>query len=141
MATDLYAGPVNHAVFVVPRESDLSRVAQALVRSGVGGAFEVLDLEVVALAADGAAVRLSAEQDPRLSEFDTAFTELLDDEDLAALGAELAVGEYAIVVVYEDRGLAGVAREVQQNGGRELWSGGVALEDLEKAIANSEDER
>lgn len=141
MATDIYAGPVNHVAFVLPRHADVASVAQTLATSVASGAVEVLDLEVVALGADGAGVRVSATDDPRLAEFDTALTHLLDAEDLAALGAELTADDYAVVVVYEDRGLAAVSGRIHQLGGRELWSGGVALDDLEAALADQEEER
>lgn len=115
MATDLYAGPVNHVAFVLPRDADIASVAQALAASVASEAVEVLDLEVVALDADGVAARVCAADDPRLGEFDTALTELLDAEDIAALGAELTAGDYGVVVVYEDRGLAPVAARVHQD--------------------------
>ncbi|MBK8462148.1 MAG: hypothetical protein IPL36_03635 [Nigerium sp.] len=140
MATDLYAGPVNHVAFVLPRDADIASVAQALAASVASEAVEVLDLEVVALDADGVAARVCAADDPRLGEFDTALTELLDAEDIAALGAELTAGDYGVVVVYEDRGLAPVAARVHQIGGRELWSGGVALDDLAAALADEQEE-
>ncbi len=141
MATDLYAGPVNHVAFVLPRDADVASVAQTLAAGVAAGAVEVLDLEVVALGVDGVPARVTAADDPRLGEFETALTELLDADDLAALGAELTDDDYAVVVVYEDRGLAQVAARVHQVGGRELWSGGVALDDLEAALVGQEEER
>lgn len=141
MATDLFAGPVNHVAFVLPRDADLGSVAQSLAANIASGAVEVLDLEFVALGADGVAAPVTATDDPRLADFDTARTDLLDAEDIAALGAEITAGDYAVVVVYEDRVLAPVAARVHDLGGRELWSGGVTLDDLEAALVGKEEDR
>ena len=75
-----------------------------------------------------------------LSEFDGAQSDLLDAEDLAALGAELSDSELAIVIIYEDRGLAGFAAQVQAQGGRELWTGGVDISELDTLVTESEQE-
>lgn len=135
MATEIFAGPVSHAVFVVPRDADITQVVDAIAAAELSGTVEVLDLEVVALGPEGAA-RVTALDDPRLAEFETALTGLLDAEDFASLTPELTRDDYAVIVVYEDRGLAAVAAEVHMLGGRELWTGGIALEDLEAAIAD-----
>ena len=59
---------------------------------------------------------------------------------LEALGAELSDSELAIVIIYEDRGLAGFATQVQAQGGRELWTGGVDISELDTLVTESEQE-
>ena len=103
------------------------------------GAIELLDLEI--LGNDGGVVSrlpisaLQADEGFDLAVLDGAESDILDADDLAAIGDALAPGHLAIAVVYEDRSLAGVATAWGVAGGTQLWSGGVDVEALEQSLA------
>lgn len=140
MATDTFAGPINHVAFVLPAGTNLASTAQELLRAVDGGALEILDLEVLVRGSDGRVVRAEVRDHPGLEAFEGATTNLLDDEDLGLIAAEVAEGEVVLVVVYEERTLAATAAQVFAAGGRELWSGGVSIADLEEALSAQPEE-
>ncbi|WEK62224.1 MAG: hypothetical protein P0Y60_05570 [Candidatus Microbacterium colombiense] len=128
MASWTYVGPLSFAVFAVPAEIDLTVVIKELEVLQRAHTVEVLDIELIARTDDGG-VRREVFDDVSAA---AAETDLLDDDDLAEIGRELAVGERALVVVYEDRSLAGVAGLVGGLGGRNVWSGGIDAADLDE---------
>lgn len=143
MATSTYSGPVDYAVFAVPSDAQLSEALRELLARIDSGAIELLDLEIIERGEDGTAARrpitdLEAGGDFDLSLFVGAESELLDDEDLALLVAELDGDSRALVIVYEDRSLAEVAARVAAAGGQLLWSGGVDLTELDQHISSTE---
>ncbi len=142
MATLTYSGPVDYAVFAVPRNAQLGAALRTLLARIELGAIELLDLEVIERDADGSPVRrpvaaLEAGGDFDVSVFDGAESAVLDDEDLALIAAELGADDRAIVVVYEDRSLAEVAAQVTSAGGQLLWAGGIDVADLAKVVEPS----
>lgn len=143
MATETYSGPVDYAVFVVPRDADITSALRVLLDRVDSGAIEILDLEVIGADPSGEAVRqlfgvLDHGEDFDFDVYEGVESGILDDDDLAAIAAELTGDELAIAVVYEDRGLAVVAEHVATSGGRLLWSGGVGVADLEQALQATE---
>lgn len=125
MSDEHYTGPIGFAVFAVPAGAELGGVAAELERLAVTHAAEILDVELIA--ADRGRHR---EQLP--DGLASAETDLLHDDDLADIAAELGEGEQALVVVYEDRTLAGVAAGVAALGGRELLTGGIDAAEIER---------
>lgn len=139
MATLTYSGPVDYAVFAVPKTAQLAATLRTLLARIDLGAIELLDLEIVERDADGSAVRrpitaLEAGDDFDVNIFDGAESAVLDDEDLALIAAELGDDDRAVVVVYEDRSLAEVAAQVTTAGGQLLWAGGIDVADLAKIV-------
>jgi hypothetical protein len=137
MATISYNGPVDYAVFSVPKGTQLTDALRALILRVDSGAIELLGLEVIERDAFGAPVRqpitvLSSSEDLDLSVFHGTELAILDDEDSALIAAELNNDSRALVIVYEDRSLAAVAERVGTAGGQLLWSGGVEVEDLDE---------
>ena len=144
MANDTYAGPIDYALFVLPGEADAGPALQTLFQTVESGAIELLDLEVLGANNGGPAIRESLttvhhDLNVDLSIFDGVETDILDEEDLELIGADLKAGEYALVVVYEDRSLAKVAELIALQGGAALASGGVNIEALE-AVLDLEEE-
>lgn len=136
MTDSTYAGPLSFAVFAVPSGgsiADALRELQALQRRG---AIAVLDVELLTRGADGSAER-GAFEDLSIAATET---DLLDDEDLASVAAELADGERALVVLYEDRSLASVAGLLAAAGGREIWIGGIDPNDLDEEDGDAVEE-
>lgn len=103
-AHDDRLGPVDYLVVRLPKTPTTAGFT-ALLGAIDAGQIRLLDLEIlrredagtllVETAAWGAQVGVD------LSEFDGATSQLLDDEDREILAAQLAVGESALVIVYE----------------------------------------
>ncbi|MEO8907985.1 MAG: hypothetical protein ABI310_07910 [Microbacteriaceae bacterium] len=75
-----------------------------------------------------------------MSVFDGAESDILQPEDIAEIAETLNSGGVAIAVVYEDRSLAAAAHAWRSAGGELLWSGGIAIDDLEHALAEPTNE-
>lgn len=143
MANDAFSGPIDYAVIIAPRTAQaLVAIGNALIERETAGAIEVLDAELVSVV-DATPTRLTladlgidGETAGALAQLADAETDLLDDEDLAQIAAELSGDEVAVCVVYEDRSLAPVAALAETHGGRFLWAGGVTVSDLEAAIGS-----
>ena len=130
MATSNYVGPLNFVVFVVPAGAELTSVIDELQNVQAARGIEVLDLELLVRDDTGTVRR----ERFGIAAADGVETDLLDDEDLAEIGGELAQDERALVVVYEDRSLAGIADGVVDLGGREVWAGGIDAADLDEGV-------
>lgn len=125
MSDEQYTGPIGFAVFAVPAGAELSAVADELSRLATTHEAEILDVELIA---GGAELQRAALP----GGLDSTETDLLHDDDLADIATELGEGEQALVVVYEDRTLAGLASRVSALGGRELLTGGIDVAELEE---------
>lgn len=140
-----FAGPISYLVFVLPHDADCSPVLEVLLERADSGAIELLDLEVLARGTGGEVERqpldlVRHDGDFDLSAFEGSESDLLDQDDLRSVGAELAADEFALVIVYADRSLSAVAARVSEAGGRELWAGGVDLGDLDPSLTAIEGE-
>jgi hypothetical protein len=125
MSDEQYTGPIGFAVFAVPADAELETVAAELARLAAAHEAEILDVELIVR--DDEIRRL-----PLPSGLASAETDLLHDDDLADIAGELDAGEWALVVVYEDRTLAGLASRVSSLGGRELLTGGIDAASIEE---------
>ena len=131
MASEEFAGPIDYIVFALDEGADLSTGLAAVLERVDQGIIEILDIELIGRNAEGTAVRLPLES----TDFDGAETDILDDEDLAGIADALGDGQVALAIVYEDRSLAAAAAAFRARGGVELFSGGIAVEDLDHADA------
>lgn len=145
MATDTYCGPIDYVVFELPPGARPAQGLRLLLDQVDRGAIVLLDLEVVGRSPEGTPQlltldALSDEGDELAAAFDGASSGVLDSDDLAAVAESLAPGAIGIAIVYEDRSLAGVARAWQEQGGAELWSGGIDIAALAHRLETSEEE-
>ncbi|MGM7697851.1 hypothetical protein [Microbacterium sp. A84] len=134
MTTSVYIGPLSFTVLAVPAGADLTDAVGDLQRLHGSSTMEILDVEVIERGPDGTVSRASLADDGAAAEFgelSAVETELLDSEDIAQIGVELEQGERALVIVYEDRNLATVGDRIIALGGREVWSGGIDVSDLD----------
>ncbi|MBN9187258.1 DUF6325 family protein [Microbacterium sp.] len=140
MADEAFAGPVDYLVFAFPEGAAISTGLHAVLERVDAGVLEILDLELIGRDAEGAPVRLSlADLDDidasDLAVFDGVTSGILDADDRAAIADGLEDGQFAVALVYEDRSLASAAAAWTSAGGSELFSGGVAIDDLEDALS------
>lgn len=139
MATDQFSGPVDYLVFAFDEGADLGEGLRALLERDEQGMVEILDIELIDRDGGGAPVKrpfsdLSGTTGLDLSVFDGAESGILDSDDLEAIASELRDGQFALAVVYEDRSLAAAAEAWAGVGAAEMFSGGVDIADLERAL-------
>lgn len=137
MATDAFAGPIDFLVFTFPAGAAVGAGLSAVLDRVDAGTIELLDLEIVGLNADREPVRLAladVQGDTDLSAFAGAESGILDADDLGRIAEALQPGDFAIALVYEDRSLASAAAAWSAVGGAELFSGGVDIAELERAL-------
>lgn len=139
MATDQYAGPVDFLVFAFPDGTSIAAGLSAVLDRVDAGIIEILDLECVTSNDDGLPVRLRLAEmngvpQTQVSQLDGIESDILDNDDLARIAAELEPRHFAIAIVYEDRSLAAAAAAWTAVDGYELFSGGVDIDDLAKTI-------
>ena len=139
MATEQFSGPVNYLAFAFDNNADLGAGLAATLDRVHEGVIEILDIEVIARGSDDLPEKrkltdLSGVTGIDLAVFDGVESGILDAEDHADITSELHHGQLALVVVYEDRSLAAAAREWASVGGIELFSGGIDIADLERAL-------
>lgn len=143
MSTTQFTGPVDYLVFTFPEGADLGEGLAAVLDRVHAGSVEILDLELVSRTDTGAPVRGSIadlQESTRvdLSIFQGVESEILDEHDLTHIAEALEPGEFALAIVYEDRSLAAAADAWFAAGGKELFTGGVAIADLEDALGDGE---
>lgn len=136
-----HLGPVEIIALTLPERSDATGWT-ALLAAIEAHTVRLLDLEFVRRNAADEAEFLSIEDlsNPPaiLAEFDGAESGLIADEDAAALLAELADGEIAVLLVVEHLGLLPALRSFEASGARLLLDGTVDLDDLDEALADNE---
>lgn len=104
--------------------------------------IRILDVEFVIKDADG--VRTADLTDlARSPEVDAglwhaASSGLLDDDDVAAIGAAMAEGGVAVAVVFENSWVFGLVEKWSDSGARLLFDGAVPVADLLDALDASE---
>ena len=102
--------------------------------------IRVLDLEFIVRSPGGGSRTVPLESlslDPtvNVAEWQAAASHLLDQADLDAIGAELAPGSVAGVVVYENLWVTPLIAALDRSGARIIGQGRVAEDDLMTALA------
>ncbi len=107
------------------------------------GVLRILDLEFIAKESDGSVsaipvpeLAVSGEVD--LTVWDGASSGLLDDADIAEVGAALQPAGIAVAVVFENRWVLGLIDAWRRDGARLIADGGLAAEDVVAALDATE---
>ncbi|HLM06849.1 MAG TPA: DUF6325 family protein [Blastococcus sp.] len=125
-------GPVEWLAIAFPGPGLDPRIAPALATLVRSGTARLMDAVMVHRDVDGR-VRI-AEVEDGLEEVDGEVLELLSDEDLVGLAADLEPGTTALVLVWENLWAAGFASDVRRAGGILLAHDRVPHENLERAL-------
>lgn len=136
MTTPPGIGPVEWIAIAFPGPVLDPRIAPALATLVRSGTARLMDAVVVHRDADGG-VRIDEVADDgedAFEEVDGDVLELLSDEDLVGLAADLAPDPTALVLVWENLWAAGFAADVRAAGGTPLAHDRVAHEDVERAL-------
>jgi hypothetical protein len=128
-------GPVDYLAVEFPR-GRMTGAGFRLLREAVRrDAILVMDLEFVRKDAEGSISRVALEDVPQddpaeVSDWVGAYSGLLDDSDLAALGAAISPGSLAGILVYENAWAAPMMQEIIDSGARLLGTGRIDSDDL-----------
>lgn len=128
-------GPVDYLAVEFPRGRMTGSGFRLLREATRRGAILVMDLQFVRKDSDGTLTRVALEDVPQddpaeVSDWAGAYSGLLDEEDLEALGASIAPGSLAGILVYENVWAAPMMQEIIDSGSRLLGSGRVDSDDL-----------
>lgn len=139
MTSKVFSGPVDYLVFSFDEGADIGPGLQALLARVEEGLTEVLDIEFFRRDAAGRPSKMCFSELLGVTGFDLdlldgADSGILDAEDRETIVSRFEDGQFALAIVYEDRSLSTAAAAWIQSGGSEVFSGGVAIADLERAL-------
>lgn len=139
-----HLGPVEIIAIELPA-SGSTEPWEALLAAVNAHAVRVLDLEFIHRTAEDEAEVLDAADLPEtlgvdIPAFEGASSGLLDDDDIVDLLAEIDVGSTIAVLLVEHTALLPTIRSFEANGSRLVVDGQIGLDDLEKALAATEDD-
>jgi len=132
-------GPVDVAVIVFDGNKFNGDLAPALAELHDRGTVRVVDLAFVRKESDGTASVIEvgdADVADAFAGVHNGQFDLLNDEDLAAIGAGLQPASSAMVIVWENSWLARFAAAVRQSEGTVVALTRIPREDVLRAIAD-----
>ena len=140
---DAELGPIAYVVVEFPGGVPGANGFRELLDLVERREIRVLDLEFVALGADGGVetiepTMLGAVDGLDMAVFAGASSGILDASDFAALGADLTPGSIAAVLVYEELSMLQVLASWERAGGKLLAEGPVDAADLISALDSTE---
>jgi hypothetical protein len=136
--SDDQLGPIEYVAVEFPSgridDQDNSLLLDAVDR----GHVRVLDLEFVRKGPDGSVARIDLDEIDAggvdLAVWRGAFSGLLDEADVTEIGAEIAPGSLAAIVVYENLWILALDEALERHGARLIADGGIPPEDVLAAI-------
>jgi hypothetical protein len=137
-------GPVDYLAVEFPRGRMTGSGFRLLGAAVASGAIVVLDLQFVRKEADGRLTRVALEDVPQdvpadVSQWAAAYSGILDQTDLEALGAAIEPGSLAGIAVYENAWAAPMMQEIIDTGARLLGSGRIDSDDLVEVLGLSDE--
>lgn len=133
-------GPVDFVVVEFPDGTPSAGGFDQLLDLADRGVISVLDVEFLRHEPDGVRTIPVSELDAGfdLGVWDGASSGLLDAEDLASIGEEMTPGAVAVVVIFENLWVLGLASAWAEGGGRLILDGGLPVDDLVAALDAAE---
>jgi hypothetical protein len=132
-------GPIDYLAVEFPNGRMTGagfRLVRELVHRGI---ILVMDLEFVRKESDGSLTKVALEDVPQedpvdVSDWVGAYSGLLDESDLQAVGDAISPGSLAGVLVYENAWAAPIMQEIEDSGARLLGSARVQADDILEAL-------
>jgi uncharacterized membrane protein len=136
-------GPVEWVAIAFPDDEVGSEVVDALARLADSGVVHIIDLLIVRKDAAGNVTAselddLDGAAFAALDALDGDVRSLLGEDDIPVVGAELAPGTTALVVLWENLWAAGFARAVRDAGGVLLAHDRIPYDAVEVAMTAAE---
>lgn len=130
-------GPVNYVVVTFESTPVPTSGLDALTSLVDGGRIVVLDAEFVRKADDGSLAKITASE-AGVESFEGASSGLIDDDDVAMVGEQLAPGNVGLVVIYEDLTLLPVLQAWTGEGATIAVEGPILIDDLVETLDATE---
>ena len=107
------------------------------------GVVDILDMEFITKDADGKSKKIDVWEfavpgGVDLSAWAGASSGLLDDSDVGEISSAMQPGSVAVVVIYENRWVLGLAEAWRRDGARLIASGGLSADELVAALDATE---
>ena len=136
-------GPVDFLAIEFPDGRLTAAGFEGLLSLAGQGVVELLDMEFIAKDADGMSKKIdvwefAVPEGVDLSAWAGASSGLLDDSDVGEISAAMQPGSVAVVVIYENRWVLGLADVWRRDGARLIASGGLSADDLVAALDATE---
>jgi Family of unknown function (DUF6325) len=136
-------GPIDFVAVAFPQGRVGTEGFDRLLDLADRGVISILDVEFVAKDADGNVAKVGVDDVKRrhgvdLGVWDGASSGLLDDEDVADVGASLEADDVAAVVIFENRWVLGLVESWRKDGARLVADGGLAAQELVAALDATE---
>jgi len=136
-------GPVDFLAIEFPDGRLTAAGFEGLLSLAGQGVVEILDMEFIAKDADGMSKKIdvwefAVPEGVDLSAWAGASSGLLDDSDVGEISAAMQPGSVAVVVIYENRWVLGLADAWRRDGARLIASGGLSAADLVAALDATE---
>ncbi|MGC0366824.1 hypothetical protein ABH922_004808 [Rhodococcus sp. 27YEA15] len=145
MSTRDQFGPIEYVAVEFPGGKPTSAGFEELLALVDNGVIRILDLEFVTKAADGALTVVPAStfelDDFDLAQFDGAASGLLDADDVATVGEELAPGSVGAVLVYEELAILSVLEAWNRSGVQVLAEGHLSVDELATVLDETENDK
>lgn len=138
---DVQLGPIDYLVLEYPDGNPTGEALPHLIDLVDRGVIRILDVAVLAKSEDGQVAAVAIDQLPdtaAMGIFDGAATGLLDDEDLAEVGAIMTPGAVGAILVYENTWAAPFATALRKAGAQMISNGRIPINALLAALENEE---
>lgn len=136
-------GPVDYVVIEWPGRQPTGEGAPILVDLVERGIIRILDLTFITKAEDGSVAGLEieelGEEAEELKVFEGASSGLLSDDDTAEAAKALEPGTSALLLVYENRWAAPLARTMRRSGAQLVANGRIPVQGVLAALEAAEE--
>ncbi len=138
---DLQLGPIDYLVIEYANGQPTGEALPHLIDLVDRGVVRILDVAILAKGTDGEVAVVGMDQLAQagaLAVFDGAATGMLDEEDLAEVGAIMTPGAIGAVLVYENTWAAPFATALRKAGAQMIASGRIPVNALLAALEEEE---
>ncbi len=138
---DVQMGPIDYLVIEYANSQPTGEALPHLIDLVDRGIVRILDVAILAKSADGDVAAVGMDHLAEVGElavFDGAATGMIDDEDIAEVGAIMTPGALGVVLVYENTWAAPFATALRKAGAQMIASGRLPVNALLAALEEEE---
>ncbi len=138
---DVQMGPIDYLVIEYANSQPTGEALPHLIDLVDRGIVRILDVAILSKSAEGDVAAVGMDQLAEAAElavFEGAATGMLDDEDIAEVGAIMTPGALGVVLVYENTWAAPFATALRKAGAQMIASGRLPVNALLAALEEEE---
>mgnify|MGYP001066134281 CR=1 FL=1 len=138
---DVQMGPIDYLVIEYANSQPTGEALPHLIDLVDRGIVRILDVAILAKSTEGDVAAVGMDQLAEAGElavFEGAATGMLDDEDIAEVGAIMTPGALGVVLVYENTWAAPFATALRKAGAQMIASGRLPVNALLAALEEEE---